>query len=73
MFIQVTRTGKVGARKLHAVMPWAFSRNMSDEDIGGALRVATGRRTPVKHLVDNNEAPTYCRLCFQKHGGGDRN
>ena len=26
-----------------------------------------------KHLVDNTEPPTYCRLCRQSHRGGDRN
>jgi mono/diheme cytochrome c family protein len=72
MFIQVIRTGKVGARKLHGVMPWAFYRNMSDEDLR-AIFSWLRAQTPVKHLVDNSEPPTYCRLCFQEHGGGDRN
>lgn len=72
MFIQVIRTGKVGARKLHGVMPWVFYRNMSDEDLK-AIFAWLRSQTPVKHVVDNTEPATYCRLCFQKHGGGDRN
>jgi len=28
---------------------------------------------PVRHRVDNTEAPTYCKVCRSKHGLGDRN
>ena len=72
LFIRVMRTGKVGARQLSPVMPWQWYRNMSDDDLRSIfawLRV----QTPVKHIVDNTEPPTYCKRCLQKHGGGDRN
>jgi mono/diheme cytochrome c family protein len=72
LFIQVIRTGKVGVRKLHGVMPWAFYRNMNDDDLR-AIFAWLRAQTPVKHIVDNTEPPTYCRLCTQRHGGGDRN
>lgn len=71
-FIQAIRTGKVKARSLSPAMPWAFYRNMTDEDLKamfGYLRTLK----PVKHAVDNVESPTACRLCGKKHGGGDRN
>jgi len=68
----VIRTGKVGARKLHGVMPWAFYRNMNDEDLK-AIFAWLQSQAPVKHIVDNTEPPTFCRLCRQKHGGGERN
>jgi hypothetical protein len=45
---------------------------MSDEDLK-AIFAWLRSQTPVKHVVDNTEPATYCRLCFQKHGGGDRN
>lgn len=72
LFLQVIRTGKVGARKLHGVMPWAFYRNMSDDDLK-AVFAWLRSQTPVKHIVDNTEPPTFCRLCWQRHGGGERN
>lgn len=72
MFLRVMRTGKVGARVLNPSMPWYWYRNMSDDDLKS---VFAGLRAvpPVKHIVDNSEPPTWCRLCRQKHGGGDRN
>jgi hypothetical protein len=72
VFIKAMRTGSVGARELNPVMPWYWYRNMSDDDLRAVfdwLRI----QPPVKHLVDNTESPTYCRLCRQYHGGGDRN
>lgn len=72
LFIQALRTGKVGARKLHGVMPWIFYRHMSDDDLK-AIFAWLRAQAPVKHIVDNTEPPTYCRLCTQRHGGGDRN
>ncbi len=72
MFIRVMRSGKVGARPLNAVMPWYWYRNLSDDDLK-ALFAWLRVQEPVKHIVDNTEPPTYCRLCRQNHGGGDRN
>ena len=28
---------------------------------------------PVEHRVDNTEKPTFCKVCKQKHGLGERN
>jgi hypothetical protein len=28
---------------------------------------------PVQHKVDNSQPPTACKLCRQRHGGGDKN
>ena len=33
MFINVIRTGTVKARPLANIMPWAFFRNLSDDDL----------------------------------------
>jgi mono/diheme cytochrome c family protein len=71
-FLQAMRTGKVGARPLHASMPWAFYRKMNDEDLK-AIYAYLKTIKPVKHQLDNTEPPTYCRLCKQKHGFGATN
>jgi len=72
LFIAAMRTGHVKARTLNAVMPWAWYGNMNDNDLK-AVFVFLRAQPPVKHLVDNTEPPTYCKLCQEKHGGGDRN
>jgi mono/diheme cytochrome c family protein len=72
MFIRVMHTGKVGARVLNDVMPWYWYRNMSDEDLKIVFE-ALKQAPKVKHIVDNTESPTYCKLCRQNHGGGSSN
>jgi mono/diheme cytochrome c family protein len=72
LFIQVMRTGNVKARKLNPVMPWIYLHNMTDEDLT-SLYAYLRTLKPVHHVVDNTEPPTYCRLCHQKHGYGERN
>lgn len=71
-FIQAMRTGKVGARQLHSSMPWYFYGKMTDEDLK-ALFAFLQALKPVNHRVDNLEPPSYCRLCKQRHGFGDKN
>jgi mono/diheme cytochrome c family protein len=72
LFLQVLRTGQVGARKLKAVMNPTLFKNLSDDELKNVF--AYLRTVPaVKHRVDNTEPPTLCRLCRQKHGGGDSN
>jgi mono/diheme cytochrome c family protein len=71
-FIQAMRTGKVGARPLHASMPWYFYGKMTDDDLKSVFAFLQTLK-PVKHQVDNYEPPTYCRLCKQKHGFGATN
>ena len=71
-FIQALRTGKVGARPLHASMPWYFFGKMTDSDLK-AMFAFLKTVTPVKHQIDNFEPPAFCRLCKQKHGFGATN
>jgi mono/diheme cytochrome c family protein len=72
LFIQAIREGKVGARQLNPVMPWWFYGKMSDEDLKSVFAYLKTLK-PVHHRVDNNEPPTACRLCRQKHGLGEKN
>ena len=71
-FIQALRQGKVGARPLHASMPWYFFGRMTDNDLE-AIFAYLKTIKPVKHQIDNFERPTFCRLCKQKHGFGATN
>jgi len=71
-FVQAMRTGKVGARRLHASMPWYFYGKMTDDDLKSVFAFLQTLK-PVKHQLDNTEPPTYCRLCKQKHGFGRTN
>lgn len=71
-FVQAIRTGKVGARQLRSSMPWYFYGKMTDEDLKAVFAFLRTLK-PVNHRVDNLEAPTYCRLCRQRHGFGDKN
>jgi hypothetical protein len=45
---------------------------MTDEDLK-AIFAYLRTVPPVKHRVDNSEPPTYCPICRQKHGFGDKN
>jgi hypothetical protein len=71
-FIQVIRTGRVGARPLNGLMPWVSFRNMNDDDLRAVFAWLQAQE-PVKHIVDNTEPPTYCKRCYQIHGGGENN
>jgi mono/diheme cytochrome c family protein len=71
-FIQALRQGKVGARPLHATMPYYFFGKMTDDDLKSIFAFLKTVK-PVKHQVDNFEPPTFCRLCKQKHGFGATN
>jgi len=71
-FIQALRMGKVGARPLHASMPWYFFGKMTDDDLKSIFAFLKTVK-PVKHQIDNFEPPTLCRLCKQKHGFGATN
>jgi mono/diheme cytochrome c family protein len=72
MFMQAMRTGFVSARRLSQIMPWHTYRGMTDEDIT-AIFAYLKTVKPVHHQVDNSQAPTYCKLCRQMHGGGNQN
>ena len=72
IFVHAMRTGKVGARPLHASMPWYFYGKMTDDDLKSVFAFLQTLK-PVKHQMDNYEPPTYCKLCKQKHGFGHTN
>lgn len=71
-FVEVMRTGTVGARPLMSAMPWSFYRNMTTEDLRSIFAYLRAV-PPVSHEVDNSEAPTLCRRCGNLHGLGDHN
>jgi mono/diheme cytochrome c family protein len=72
LFVEMMRTGKVKARQVSSVMPWAFFGGMTDEDLK-AIYAYLKTLPAVCHRVDNTQPPTDCVLCGQKHGGGDKN
>jgi mono/diheme cytochrome c family protein len=71
-FITTLRTGYVGARKLNSIMPFGEFKNLTDDDLK-AIFAYLRTVPPIKHRVDNTLPPTYCKVCKQKHGGGDQN
>ena len=71
-FITALRTGYVGARELNSIMPFGDFKNLSDDDLK-AMFAYLKTLAPMKHHVDNSLTATYCRLCKQKHGGGEQN
>ena len=72
LFLDVLRTGSVRARKLSPLMPVMVYKNLSDDDLK-AMFAYLKTVKPVKHAVDNSEAPTQCKICRLKHGGGNQN
>jgi mono/diheme cytochrome c family protein len=74
MFIKTIRMGRAsgGVRDLNPLMPFSYYRNMADDDLK-AIFAYLQTVKPVKHNVDNSEPPTYCRICRQNHGFGDKN
>ena len=74
MFIKTIRTGHAsgGTRELNTFMPYRYFRNMTDDDLK-AIFAYIRTVPPVRHHVDNSETPTYCPICRQKHGFGDKN
>lgn len=72
LFMQVLRTGHVGARGLNAPMPWWFLKNMSDDDLESIFAYLQTVK-PVHHRVDNAEAASQCKRCNGKHGAGEQN
>jgi mono/diheme cytochrome c family protein len=74
MFLKTIRTGHAsgGVRELNTFMPFPYFRNMTDEDLK-AIFAFLRTVPPVRHHVDNSEALTYCPICRQRHGFGDKN
>jgi mono/diheme cytochrome c family protein len=73
IFIKTIRTGRVGGiRNLSPMMPWAYFRNMTDDDLK-AIFTYLQTLKPVRHRIDNTEPPTLCKRCGQNHGSGHLN
>lgn len=72
IFLGAIRTGYVGARALSPLMPVMIYKNLSDDDLK-AMFAYLKTVKPVKHHVDNAEPVGECKLCRQKHGGGEHN
>jgi mono/diheme cytochrome c family protein len=70
LFVEVIRSGQVGARKLRPVMNPMLFKNVPDSELKNAFAYLRSI-PPVKHRIDKTEPPTGCRLCRQKHGAGD--
>lgn len=71
-FVQVFRTGKVNGQTLSPLMPTALYKDLTDQDLQ-AMFAYLQSLPPVKHIVDNSQPPTNCKICRQRHGGGDKN
>jgi mono/diheme cytochrome c family protein len=72
LFLQVMHTGLAKARQLNPIMPVKVYKHLTDEDLK-AMFAYLRTLKPVQHRVDNSEPPTFCKLCRQKHGAGNRN
>lgn len=73
LFIQTIRTGRVGGiRELNPAMPWAYFRNMTDEDLKAVFAYLRTLK-PVRHRVSSWDPPTRCRRCGGEHGLGELN
>ena len=72
MFVSAIRTGTVKARPLANIMPWAYFRNLTDDDLKAMFAYLRSVK-PVHHSVDNTEEAKECKLCRGKHGFGEKN
>jgi mono/diheme cytochrome c family protein len=72
MFIDVIRNGGFRTRPLSNIMPWAYFRNLNDDDLKAIFAYLRSLK-PVCHHVDNTEPVTYCKQCRTKHGLGATN
>ncbi|HKP35560.1 MAG TPA: cytochrome c [Pyrinomonadaceae bacterium] len=72
LFVRMMREGKVGARPLHASMPWIYFGKMTDDDLKSIFAYLRTLK-PARHRVDNAESASACKLCKQNHGLGSSN
>ncbi len=72
LFLEMMRTGRVRARKIHDAMPWIAYGNQTDDDLR-AMFAYVKTLTPVQHRVDNSLPPTDCPRCGRRHGAGNQN
>jgi hypothetical protein len=70
-FVNVLRTGQVNGQPLSPIMPVMVYKNLNDSDLKSMFAYLHTLK-PVKHKVDNTQPPTACKLCQQRHGGGDK-
>lgn len=68
-FIALMRSGRGGS--MDATMPWTSFAQMSDRDLGAVFRALLAV-PPASHWV-SNAPPSFCAICEQEHGMGDRN
>ena len=73
-FLNTLKNGKHlgNGRPLLPPMPWPDFGKKTDDDLK-AIFAYLRTLPPIKHRVDNTLPPTYCKICKQKHGGGDQN
>ena len=71
-FREVIRTGRAKGRELDGLMPWTVFRNLNDDDLN-ALFAYLRAIPPVKHVIDNIDAPTKCEICGGTHPLGQYN
>jgi len=71
-FVQVLRTGTVNGQQLNPIMPVMVYKDLTDTDLKAMFTYLHSIKA-VKHTVDNSASPTACKLCQQRHGGGDKN
>lgn len=72
LFREAMRTGRVKGRTLSPAMPWVAFSHLDDADLD-ALFAYLGALPPVKHVVDNIDAPTLCPICGGTHPLGQYN
>ena len=71
LFLEVMRTGKVKARELDPMMPTAFYRNMSDQDLKDIFAYLKTLK-PVEHTWTTRRPANRCaRTAASSHGGGE--
>jgi len=71
-FREVMHTGKAKGRDLSPLMPWTVFRHLNDADLD-ALFAYLRALPKVKHLIDNVDPPTLCRICEGTHPLGKYN
>jgi cytochrome c553 len=71
-FVNVIHTGQANRQPLNAMMPVMVFKNLNDSDLKSMFAYLRTLK-PVQHKVDNSQPPTACKLCRQRHGGGDKN
>jgi len=72
LFVQTFKTGMIGSRPISHIMPILNFRGMQESDLRD-MYAYLAALPPVKHRINNTDAPTKCAVCGQTHGLGDLN